>query len=80
LSRFFIVKLQAYTYEQFYEVTVRLLTSDQYNVDEEMAEATTERVWRTSRNIRNSIKMAKIAKSVEDVNWLVKSFLNKEDS
>jgi holliday junction DNA helicase RuvB len=32
-SRFFIVRLEPYTYEQFYDVTVRLLTSDQHSVD-----------------------------------------------
>src|ERR687897_2820509 len=66
-SRFFIVKLQAYTYEQFYEITVRLLTSEHYNVDEEIAEATADAVWYTSRNIRDSIKIARMAKSIEDV-------------
>jgi Holliday junction DNA helicase RuvB len=50
-SRFFIVKLQAYTYEQFYGITVRLLASNQYNVDEEIAKATVVAVWSTSRNI-----------------------------
>jgi holliday junction DNA helicase RuvB len=74
-SRFFIVKLQTYTYEQFYEVTVRLLTSNQYNVDEEIAKAITEAVWRTSRNIRDTVKIATMAKSVEDVVWLVSNFL-----
>jgi holliday junction DNA helicase RuvB len=44
-SRSFIVKLQAYTYEQFYEITTRLLTSNQYNVDEEIARAAAEAVW-----------------------------------
>lgn len=48
-SRFFIVKLQAYTYEQFYEITARLLTSNEYNVDEEIARATAEAVWKSSR-------------------------------
>jgi ATP-dependent Lon protease len=34
-SRFFIVTLEPYIYEQFYEITVRLLTtSNQNNVDE----------------------------------------------
>ncbi len=70
-SRFFIVKLQAYSYEQFYEITTSLLTSNQYNVDEEIAKATTEAVWRTSRNIRDAIKITRMARSVEDVNWLV---------
>jgi hypothetical protein len=72
---FLIVKLQAYTYEQFYGITVRLLTSNQYNVDEEIAKATAEAVWNTSRNIRDSIKIARMAKSIEDVDWLVITFL-----
>ena len=76
-SRFFVVKLQAYTYEQFYEITTRLLTSNQYNVDEEIARATAEAVWSTSRNIRDSMKISRMAKSVEDVNWLVTTFLNE---
>jgi Holliday junction DNA helicase RuvB len=74
-SRFFIVKLQVYRYEQFYEITQRLLTSNQYNVDEEIAKATAEAVWKTSRNIRDAIKIATMAESVEDVVWLVSNFL-----
>jgi replication-associated recombination protein RarA len=70
-SRFFIVKLQAYTYEQFYEITIRLLTSNQYNVDEEIARATADSVWNTTQNVRDCIRIAKMAKSIEDVKWLV---------
>jgi holliday junction DNA helicase RuvB len=73
-SRFFIVKTQAYTYEQFYEITLQLLTSNQYNVDEEIAKAIAEAVWNTSRNIRESIRIARISKSVEDIDWLVTTF------
>jgi replication-associated recombination protein RarA len=74
-SRFFIVHLEPYTYEQFYEITVRVLTSDQHSVDEEIANATADAVWNTSRNIRDCVRVAKMAKSVEDVKWLVDSFL-----
>jgi holliday junction DNA helicase RuvB len=75
-SRFFIVKLEPYTYEQFFDITVRLLTtSNQHNVDEEIANATADAVWNTSRNIRDCVRVAKMAKSVEDVKWLVESFL-----
>src|ERR687896_993658 len=73
-SRFFIVKLQAYTYEQFYEITQRLLTSNQYNVDEEIAKTAAEGVWNTSRNIRDTTRIAKMAKSVKDVDWLASNF------
>ena len=74
-SRLFIVRLAPYTYEQFYNITVLLLTSNHYNVDEEIAKATAAAVWNTSRNIRDSIKIARMAKSKEDVDWLVITFL-----
>jgi Holliday junction DNA helicase RuvB len=76
-SRFLILETQAYTHEQFYQITVRLLTSNQYNVDEEIAKAIVDAVWKTSRNIRDSIKIARMSKSVEDVSWLVSAFLSK---
>ena len=75
-SRFFIVRLESYTYEQFHGITVRLLTSNHYNVDEEIAKATAEAVWNTSKNIPDSIKIARMAKAVGDVNWLVSTFLD----
>jgi DNA polymerase III delta prime subunit len=77
-SRFFIVRLEPYTYEQFYDITVRLLTtSGHHSVDEEIAKATADAVWNMtdSKSIRDCIRVARIAKSVEDVKWLVKSFL-----
>jgi hypothetical protein len=55
-SRFLIVKLEPYTYEQFYDITVRLLTASnqQYNVDEEIAIATCDAVWNiSSKSIRD---------------------------
>ena len=76
-SRFFIVQLQAYTCEQFYKITTGLLTSNRHNVEEEIAKATAEAVWNTSRNIRDSLKIARMAKSTEDVNWLQSAFLKK---
>jgi Holliday junction DNA helicase RuvB len=73
-SRFFVVRLRAYTYEQFNYIAIRLLTMNRYNIDEEIAQATVEAVWRTSRNIRDAIKIAKMAKSVGDVDWIITTF------
>jgi Holliday junction DNA helicase RuvB len=75
-SRFFILKLQAYTYEQFYQITVKLLTSSRYKVSEDIAKATADSVWNTSKNIRESIRLASFSKSVVDVKWLATAFLN----
>jgi Holliday junction DNA helicase RuvB len=77
-SRFFVVKLRTYTYEQFNDITIRLLTTNRYNIDEETAEATIGAVWRTSRNIRDSLKIATMAKSAEDVDWLATTFLSDD--
>ena len=74
-SRFFIVKLQPYSREQFNGITTRLLTSNKYNVHEEIAKATAYAVWRNSRNIRDAIKLARMARSAENVDWLVTTFL-----
>ena len=73
--RFFIVNMHAYTYEQFYEIILKLLISNQYNIDEEIAKVTSVAVWKTSRNIRDAIKIATMAKSIQDVDWLVSNFL-----
>ncbi|HEY9387525.1 MAG TPA: ATP-binding protein [Nitrososphaeraceae archaeon] len=72
-SRFFIVQLGPYTYEQFFDITVKLLTSGQHNIDEEIARATADEVWNMtkSKSIRDCIRVAKLAKSIEDVKWLV---------
>jgi Holliday junction DNA helicase RuvB len=75
-SRFFVVDTQAHTYEQFYEITLQLLTSNQYNVDEEITRAAIVAVWNTSKDIRDCIKIARMAKSAEDAKWLVTTFQN----
>jgi MoxR-like ATPase len=42
-SRFFVVNLEPYSYEQFYNIVIRLLT-EQYRV-KEIAEATANAIW-----------------------------------
>jgi Holliday junction DNA helicase RuvB len=74
-SRFFIVKLQAYTCEQFYEITLKLLSSNRCNVDEEIAKATARAVWDSSRNLRDCLRIGGIARSTEDASWLSFTFL-----
>jgi hypothetical protein len=67
----------SYTYEQFHDITIRLLTtSNQHKVDEEIAKATADAEWNgtRSRTIRDCIRVARMAKSIEDVNWLANTF------
>ena len=67
-SRFFIVELEPYTYEQFYEITVHLL-------DKDFARIIADAVWNTSRNLRDCVRIGKLVRSDEDVNFLVEKFL-----
>jgi hypothetical protein len=73
-SRFFVVNLEPYTYEQFYQITVELLTK-QHKVKEEIAEATANAIWDKSANIRDCVKIGRMARSLEDVMFIVDNFL-----
>jgi Holliday junction DNA helicase RuvB len=68
-SRFFIVELEPYTYEQFYEITLHLL-------DEEFARIIADAVWNRSRNLRDCVRIGKLARSEEDVNFLIEKFVH----
>ena len=74
-SRFFIVKLEPYSYEQFYEITVQLLTR-QHKVKQEIANAIAHAVWNKmkSANFRDCVRLGRMAKSIEDVNFIVDTF------
>jgi len=67
-SRFFIIELESYTYEVFYEITVHLL-------DKDFGRFIANAVWNTSRNLRDCVRIGKLARSEEDVNFLVEKFV-----
>jgi hypothetical protein len=69
-SRFFTVELEAYTYEQFYEIALGLLHPKQ-----EIARIAADAVWNTSRNVRDCVRIAKLARAEEEVYFLVDKFL-----
>ena len=72
-SRFFIIELEPYSYDQFCQITVSLLTSQQHRVKEEIAKATAYAVWNRmrSRNIRDCVRIGRMAKSTEDIKFIV---------
>jgi holliday junction DNA helicase RuvB len=70
LSRFFVVELDQYTYEQFHEITLRLLS-----VEQEFAPIIADAVWNTSKNLRDCVSIGKLTRSEEDVDFLVDKFL-----
>jgi replication-associated recombination protein RarA len=74
-SRFFPIKLEPYSYRQFCEITQRLLVHN--GIHKEVARATADAVWYKikSGNIRDCVRIARMAKSIEDVNFIVSTYL-----
>ena len=71
-SRFMELQLEEYTYEEFIEIVRRLLKKG-YHLDADLSQKIAYRVWNEmkSKDIRDAIKIAKLAKSSSDVDWLV---------
>jgi MoxR-like ATPase len=71
-SRFFIVEVEPYTYEQFCEITEELLVR---RIEEGLASIIAEAVWKKSQDIRDCVKIGTMAKSYGDVEFLLSNFL-----
>ena len=78
-SRFFVVELSPYTYEQFYQISVHTLT-EKHKVSIYIAKDIADRVWANSRNIRDCVRIGKMAKSVDDIQFLVDTFLKSNNT
>ena len=81
LTRFMVFSLKPYTYEEFEEVTVHILER-RYNVKRDLAIVVASAVWHKmgTPNIRQCIKIAKMTKKKEDVEWLVETMKKYQDS
>jgi Cdc6-like AAA superfamily ATPase len=75
-SRFFVVELPPYTYEQFYQISVHLLI-EEHKISQDVAKNISDKVWASSRNIRDCVRIGRMAKSVDDIQFLVGTFLNR---
>jgi Holliday junction resolvasome RuvABC ATP-dependent DNA helicase subunit len=71
-SRFMELHLEEYTFEEFMEITRRLIVK-RYHLDIPIAEKIGYSVWNKmkSKDIRDVIQIAKLTKSLSDVDWLV---------
>jgi len=72
LSRFAIMEIPEYTFEEFTEIAVTRLTKE--DVDESIATHIAEKVWNElgSKDIRDVIKVGRLASSSEEVTFVVK--------
>lgn len=73
LSRFFIVELEQYTYEEFCEITKHLLS--RLKAYGEVISVIADGVWNKSKDIRDCVRIPNMTKSLGDAKFLVETFL-----
>lgn len=71
LSRFVTLHFKRYKYENFHEVASHMLVQE--GVGSQLASKIANAVWSKmkSKDIRDCLKIGRLAKSEEDVNWIV---------
>lgn len=74
LSRFVTLHFKQYKFENFHEVSTHILGHE--GVEGTLASKIANAVWwkLKSKDIRDCMKIGRLAKSEEDVNWIVETF------
>jgi holliday junction DNA helicase RuvB len=74
LSRFISFHFKQYNFEAFCEVTSHILLQE--GVEIHLASKIAKEVWKTlkSKDIRDCVKIGRLAKDEHDVEWIVKTF------
>ncbi|HLE34973.1 MAG TPA: AAA family ATPase [Nitrososphaerales archaeon] len=76
LSRFLVLRFKKYSYDDFKKISNNVLIMD--GIDPELADYVSDVVWgkMNSKDVRDSIKIARLAKNKKDVDWLVQTLKN----
>jgi Holliday junction DNA helicase RuvB len=76
LSRFMTLHFKRYKFEDFFEISVNILSHE--GVPSEIAGTVAHEVWYSlrSKDIRDCIKIGRLSKNKEDVNWIVQTLRN----
>ena len=78
LSRFMVIELEKYSYEEFKDISVQLLVNSE-EVDFDFANTIAEEVYRNFKNpnIRDIIKIGRIARNRNDVLMIVRRVMKE---
>jgi Holliday junction DNA helicase RuvB len=76
LSRFLVLRFKRYTYDDFKKISNNVLIMD--GIEQDIADYVSDVVWgkMNSKDVRDSIKIARLAKTKKDVDWLVQALKN----
>ncbi len=72
-SRFLEVKFTKYSPEEFKRVAERVLIVRE-GVDEKLAKFIAENIVKYTRDVRDAVKVARLANSIEEAEWIIKTF------
>jgi Holliday junction DNA helicase RuvB len=72
-SRFIVLQLEEYTYDQFLQIAKHLLTKT-YSMNEGLSTTIAEAIWSSgSTDVRDLLKVGKLVRCPEDVEWIVRT-------
>src|SRR2546427_967042 len=72
-SRFIVLQLEEYTYDQFLGIAKHLLAKI-YGMNEVISATIADAIWNSgSKDVRDLLKVGKLAKTPEDVEWVVRT-------
>ncbi|MDQ3839659.1 MAG: hypothetical protein M3297_10360 [Thermoproteota archaeon] len=76
LSRFIVLHFKQYKYVDFCEITKHMLNSQ--GITKELATSIADSVWNKmkSKDIRDCVKIGHLAKTKEEIDWLVETLKN----
>lgn len=76
LSRFVVLHFKQYKYEDFRQIAIHMLSKE--GVSNQVAETVALSVWSSlkSKDIRDCIKVGRLAKTPEDVEWICQTLKN----
>ena len=80
LSRFLVLEIPEYTFEQFAEIAVGRLTKEK--VDKQVASVIAEKVWTElgSRDIRDVIKVGRLTNDSREVSFIIRMLKKRQNS
>ena len=79
LSRFLVVKLPDYSFEEFMDIAVFELKKEK--IDEMTARSISQRVWQEleNRDIRDVIKIGRLARNIQEAELIIRILKRNED-
>lgn len=70
-SRFIVLQLEEYTYDQFLQIANHLLAKT-YRMNEALSTMIADAIWSSGlKDVRDLLKVGKLARCPEDIGWLV---------